>query len=349
VRQSDGRSAEDGRPPFASRSNSENPSTPKQRAQTPRPSNRRNNSNLQDVKERTNERGKNEIKVTAGAGEESKKDESKKDESKKDESKKDESKKDEASNSDKRPEMNTLTSHTGVNVEDVDPSLKNPPTEYFAESHPEAKEDDRYKETASVANNISPPLEGHREGHDGQSQYHESGESTRQRASADKLHKSQSYRRSEDKRTLLLVEDNLINQKVLRRQLQSRGFEVFVANNGQEAIDAVEERGKTAASDPNNRNYFDCILMDQEMPIKDGNQATSEIRQLQDDGKAGYSKILGVSANVRQAQRDSMRDAGMDDLISKPFKVDALVKKIDELTLGGDEGEGGEHHTHGEG
>ncbi|KAG9202642.1 hypothetical protein G6514_004134 [Epicoccum nigrum] len=334
VRQSDGRSAEDGRPPFASRSNSENPSTPKQRAQTPRPSNRRNNSNLQDVKERTNERGKNEIKVTTGAGEESKKDESKKDE---------------ANNSDKRPEMNTLTSHTGVNVEDVDPSLKNPPTEYFAESHPEAKEDDRYKETASVANNISPPLEGHREGHDGQSQYDESGESTRQRASADKLHKSQSYRRSEDKRTLLLVEDNLINQKVLRRQLQSRGFEVFVANNGQEAIDAVEERGKTAASDPHNRNYFDCILMDQEMPIKDGNQATSEIRQLQDDGKAGYSKILGVSANVRQAQRDSMRDAGMDDLISKPFKVDALVKKIDDLTLGGDEGEGGEHHTHGEG
>ena len=84
------------------------------------------------------------------------------------------------------------------------------------------------------------------------------------------------------------------------------------------------------------------------MPIKDGNQATSEIRQLQDDGKAGYSKILGVSANVRQAQRDSMRDAGMDDLISKPFKVDALVKKIDELTLDDDEGEGGDHHTAGD-
>lgn len=332
MRQSDGQSGEDGRPPFASRSNSENPSTPKQRAQTPRPGNRRNNSNLQDVKERTNERDKKKNTVSAG-GDQSE----------------GQSKKNEAKDSEKRPEMNTLTSHSGVNVEDTEPSLKDPPTEYFAEAHPAAKEDDRYKETAGVVNDMTPPAKGHREGHGGQLQYAESGgESTGQRASAAKAHRSQSYRFSEDKRTLLLVEDNLINQKVLRRQLQARGFEVFVANNGQEAIDAVEERGKTAASDQHNRNYFDCILMDQEMPIKDGNQATSEIRQLQDDGKAGYSKILGVSANVRQAQRDSMREAGMDDLISKPFKVDALVKKIDELTLGDDEGDGGDHHTAGD-
>lgn len=319
VRQSDGSSSEDGRPPFSSRSNSENPSTPKQRGQTPRPADRRNNSNLQEVRERTNEREGDEVKVTTG-----------------DQGSGGQSNKSEAKNGEKRPEMNTLTSHSGVNVEDIDPSLKNPPTEYFAEAHPEAKEDERYRETASVANEVTPPVEGH----DGRLQYAESGESARQYASANKAHESQKDRRSEDKRTLLLVEDNLINQKVLRRQLQARGFEVFVANNGQEAIDAVSERGKTAADDQYNRNYFDCILMDQEMPIKDGNQATLEIRQLQDEGKAGYSKILGVSANVRQAQRDSMREAGMDDLISKPFKVDALVKKIDELTIGGEDGNG---------
>lgn len=223
-----------------------------------------------------------------------------------------------------------------MDTENVEQSLKDPPTEYFPEAHPEATEDGRYKETASVAKQISPPLEGH----DGHVPFAESGESVRQHASAKKFHEDQKTRLSDDKRTLLLVEDNLINQKVLRRQLQSRGFEVFVASNGQEAIDAVADRGKTAASDQHNRNYFDCILMDQEMPIKDGNQATSEIRQLQDDGKAGYSKILGVSANVREAQRKSMRDAGMDDLISKPFKVDALVKKIDELTIGGKDGTG---------
>lgn len=69
------------------------------------------------------------------------------------------------------------------------------------------------------------------------------------------------------------------------------------------------------------------------MPVKDGNAATQEIRQLQDDGKAGYSHILGVSANVREAQTDSMRAAGMDDIISKPFKVDDLVKRIRSIVL----------------
>jgi CheY-like chemotaxis protein len=71
--------------------------------------------------------------------------------------------------------------------------------------------------------------------------------------------------------------------------------------------------------------------MDQEMPIKDGNTATVEIRELQENGKAGRSPILGVSANVREAQTDSMKEAGMDAVISKPFKVEDLVKKIRSL------------------
>lgn len=319
VRRSDGASNEDGRPPFGSRSNSENPATPNQRSQTPRPGYSRANSNLQDIKERTNEQGRKEVKMEAKESESEGRD-----------------RKTENKNDQKRPGLNKqLTSHSGVDTDDVDPSLKNPPTEYFPESHPESNEDQRYKESKEVADQVSPPVEGH----DGLP-YSETGESVRQEAAADKAHKAQSTQQKGDKRTLLLVEDNLINQKVLRRQLQTRGFEVFVANNGQEAIDAVAKRSQTAAEDLHNRNYFDCILMDQEMPIKDGNQATFEIRQLQDEGKAGYSKILGVSANVREAQRISMREAGMDDLISKPFKVDALVKKIDELTIGGKDGYG---------
>jgi CheY-like chemotaxis protein len=320
VRRSDGASNEDGRPPFGSRSNSENPATPDQRIQAPRPGYSRANSNLQDIQERTNEQGRKEVKIEAKESDSVSSD-----------------KRDSNNNKQGRPGFNNqLTSHPGVDTDNVDSSLKNPPTEYFPEAHPEANEDSRYRETQTIAGQVSPPMEGH----DGRVPYAESGESVRQEAAADKAHEIQSSRRSEDKRTLLLVEDNLINQKVLRRQLQARGFEVFVANNGQEAIDAVAKRGETAAADIHNRNYFDCILMDQEMPIKDGNQATSEIRQLQADGKAGYSKILGVSANVREAQRTSMREAGMDDLISKPFKVDALIKKIDELTIGGQDGTG---------
>ncbi|KAL6708235.1 hypothetical protein ACN47E_003419 [Coniothyrium glycines] len=234
-----------------------------------------------------------------------------------------------------RPGVKPISSHSGVEIQsgekpqDMEPSLENPPTEYLPESHPESHEDDRYRETAEVAKDIleeKPDIEKTLPDL-------RRGETNRQYNDAKNVSRSQSDQRSEDKQTLLLVEDNLINQKVLRRQLQSRGFEVFTANNGQEAIDAVTERGKIRGDDPNNRNFFDCILMDQEMPIKDGNVATQEIRQLQEDGKAGYSHILGVSANVREAQTNSMRAAGMDDVISKPFKVDDLVKKVRGLVL----------------
>lgn len=228
-----------------------------------------------------------------------------------------------------RPEAKSLASHSGVDTDEMEPSLLNPPTESVPESHPASTKDSRYKETEDVAKEIT-----------NKKPYMEKnlpdlrrGETTRQEGHAQSVSRSHSDQRSEKKQTLLLVEDNLINQKVLRRQLQSRGFEVFTANNGQEAIDAVIERGKVSSDDTNDRNYFDCILMDQEMPIKDGNVATQEIRQLQKEGKAGFSHILGVSANVREAQTNGMRDAGMDDTISKPFKVDDLVKKVRGLVL----------------
>ncbi|KAF1942080.1 two component histidine kinase 1 [Clathrospora elynae] len=287
VRRSNGTS-EEGRPPFQPRSNSEGSNasvqvdTPGPRL--PRPGYSRANSNLQMIKERTDE----------------------------------------------RPGAKTLTSHGDVDTDEMEPSLTNPPTEYIPESHPEASKDIRYKETDRVAKSISetslksqlerklPDLSR--------------GETERQANKAKDVSMSRSSQVSEEKLTLLLVEDNLINQKVLRRQLQSRGFEVFSANDGQEAIDAVAKRGKVAENSPDYRNYFDCILMDQEMPIKDGNTATTEIRQLIEDGKAGYSPILGVSANVREVQTNSMRAAGMDDVISKPFKVDDLVKKVKNLS-----------------
>lgn len=118
---------------------------------------------------------------------------------------------------------------------------------------------------------------------------------------------------------------------------------MFTANNGQEAVDAVIKRAEDArsaasSSSPNAKaqhesldDRFSCILMDQEMPIKDGNTAAREIKDLQEKGAVGRSPILGVSANVRAEQMESMRNAGMDDVISKPFKVVDLVKKIKSL------------------
>ncbi|KAF2181684.1 putative histidine kinase HHK12p [Zopfia rhizophila CBS 207.26] len=234
-----------------------------------------------------------------------------------------------------RPKFETLTSHQGVDTDEVDDSLKDPPTEYRAEAHPDAKEGDRYRETESIAEGIKlkrPPFMDAIGKHLPDLQ---SGETNRQASAADAISRTQSEHESESYPTILLVEDNLINQKVLRRQLQSRGFEVFVVNNGQEAINAVEARGQSPQDASNHRNYFDCILMDQEMPIKDGNAATVEIRELQTQGKAGRSPILGVSANVREAQTRAMLDAGMDEIISKPYKVEDLVKKIRSLLPNG--------------
>jgi CheY-like chemotaxis protein len=288
VRRSDGTS-DNGRPPFSSRTNSENSQTTN-RDQTPappRPGYSRANSNLTQIKERSNE----------------------------------------------RPGVKTLTSHGGVDLDKVDDCLRNPPTEYSPEAHPESTEDSRYRETQKIAKEVQPEKSTVKESIEAKLPDLQRGETQRQEGVASDTSRSQSNQRVDEKQTLLLVEDNLINQKVLRRQLQTRGFEVFVANNGQEAIDAVAERGKISANDPHDRNYFDIILMDQEMPIKDGNQATQEIRDLQDQGKAGYSHIIGVSANVRESQTQSMRNAGMDDIISKPFKVEDLVKRIKSIIL----------------
>jgi CheY-like chemotaxis protein len=219
-----------------------------------------------------------------------------------------------------------ISSREGVNPEatNLNESLNNPPTELRREAHPQASTDERYCETANIAKEVEDEPT-HLPSAIKSEAVLRDGETQRQTEHFNDVANQQSRGKSNHTRsTLLLVEDNLINQKVLRRQLQSRGFEVHVASNGQEAVDAVEERGRSAQQEQNHPDHFDCILMDQEMPVKDGNAASVEIRELQEQGKAGRSPILGVSANVREAQMKSMLDAGMDAVISKPFKVCSL-------------------------
>jgi signal transduction histidine kinase/CheY-like chemotaxis protein len=145
-----------------------------------------------------------------------------------------------------------------------------------------------------------------------------------------------------EKLRVLLVEDNLINQRVLQKHLVKSGCDVNVANHGVEALDILGT----------NATGFDVVLMDMQMPIMDGLTCTSEIRKLEFAGQLkGRIPIIAVTANVRQEQIDNAMNAGADRVVRKPFKAADLVKLMRELVegkaganVGAEKGDKGEPH-----
>ncbi|THY35362.1 hypothetical protein D6D01_01405 [Aureobasidium pullulans] len=127
---------------------------------------------------------------------------------------------------------------------------------------------------------------------------------------------------SDSKPTILFVEDNLINQKLLKKKIEAKGYQVTTADNGKEAFDIITAR--SSAQQP----PFDCVLMDQEMPVMDGQTASREIRKFEGDNDLPNVNIIGVTANVREEQQTAMTDAGMNDVIAKPFKMEDLLEKV---------------------
>jgi CheY-like chemotaxis protein len=147
---------------------------------------------------------------------------------------------------------------------------------------------------------------------------------------------------------VLIVEDNLgmcvtpcmsmlsnhrtiVNQRVLQRQLNNHGITTRVANHGGEALESLKNSTywRTASADAID---LGVVLMDKEMPVMDGLQCTSKIRELE---KAGDFKchipIVAVTANARSEQIATLLAAGMDDVVSKPFRIAELIPKIEEL------------------
>ncbi|MCP4429822.1 MAG: response regulator [Gammaproteobacteria bacterium] len=110
---------------------------------------------------------------------------------------------------------------------------------------------------------------------------------------------------------LLLAEDNPINQQVAVSMLTRAGFEVIVAANGQEAVEMFKQ------------NVFSAVLMDCQMPIKDGFEATAEIIQYEGD-KSNKTPIIALTANAMESDREQCITAGMVDFITKPFSRDIL-------------------------
>ncbi len=114
---------------------------------------------------------------------------------------------------------------------------------------------------------------------------------------------------------VLLVEDNPINQGVAKAMLGKLGLSFEVANHGAEAVDWVR------------RADFDLVLMDCQMPVMDGFEATAAIRNLP-DGRGKTLPIVAVTANAMQGDEQACRNAGMDGFIAKPFTKAALHAQL---------------------
>lgn len=130
---------------------------------------------------------------------------------------------------------------------------------------------------------------------------------------------------------ILLVEDNLVNQKIFAKNMQRAGYQVTVANQGQEALDILEANGHWSDDPDNFKNdtHIDAILMDWEMPIMDGLQCCRHIRDMErSKSKTNQLPIVAITANVRQEQIDEAWKAGMDDVLLKPFAANDLAQKI---------------------
>jgi CheY-like chemotaxis protein len=109
---------------------------------------------------------------------------------------------------------------------------------------------------------------------------------------------------------ILLAEDNVVNQKLALRLLEQMGYRADMASNGIEAIESLE------------RQIYDVILMDVQMPEMDGLEATRTIRKLT---YTTQPHIIAMTANAMEGDRELCLLAGMDDYISKPIRVDELI------------------------
>ncbi len=112
---------------------------------------------------------------------------------------------------------------------------------------------------------------------------------------------------------LLLVEDNEINQLIAEELLSTVGYSVDIANNGQEALEMLEKQ------------YYDLVLMDIQMPVMDGLTASQKIRQQE---KFSNLPVIAMSAHAMSGDKEISLAHGMNDHITKPINPQVLYKSI---------------------
>ena len=117
---------------------------------------------------------------------------------------------------------------------------------------------------------------------------------------------------------LLLVEDNELNREIALEILSEYGFRIDTAENGAVAVE------KVAASQPGD---YDLILMDIQMPVMDGYEATRSIRALENPRLADIP-ILAMTANAFDEDRKAAMDAGMNGFLTKPIQIEELIQAL---------------------
>ena len=113
-----------------------------------------------------------------------------------------------------------------------------------------------------------------------------------------------------------MVDDSKLNRKVGELLLQEHGMIVDTAPDGQTAVDIIREKGVDA---------YDFVLMDVQMPVMNGYEATAMIRKLPNGDKL---KIIAFSANAFEEDREKSLKAGMDGHIAKPLKIEELLNEL---------------------
>jgi signal transduction histidine kinase/CheY-like chemotaxis protein/HPt (histidine-containing phosphotransfer) domain-containing protein len=126
--------------------------------------------------------------------------------------------------------------------------------------------------------------------------------------------------RTPDRRRVLLAEDNIVNQRVAMGLLTKRGHDVVLAENGREALHALEQ------------GPFDVVLMDVQMPGMDGLEATAEIRR-REATTGSHVRIVAMTAHAMNGDRDRCLSAGMDGYLSKPVNAAMLYAVVEDDSL----------------
>ena len=120
---------------------------------------------------------------------------------------------------------------------------------------------------------------------------------------------------------ILLAEDNELNQEIAVAILDEAGFSTDIAENGQVAVDMLKHSAP---------GYYQVILMDVQMPVMDGYEATKEIRRLK-NRKLSRVPILAMTANAFEEDRQAALQCGMNGHIAKPINIEKLIETLDKL------------------